>query len=61
MARTIILTPEQSALYEEGGWQSYRIEEDILEDLIRQDITEPVVVMLDTGEVVCAIAQGMLT
>src|SRR5262249_42541115 len=43
---TIILTDEQSILYLEGGWDAYRIEEDILEHLDRQHITEPVAVVL---------------
>jgi len=55
---TIILTPEQSALYEEGGWSSYRIEETILEDLDRQNITEPVIVTLDDGQILFAVSKG---
>jgi len=55
---TITLTPEQSALYEEGGWSSFRIEETILEDLDRQHITEPVVVTLDDGSILFAVAKG---
>ena len=57
---TITLTPEQSALYEEGGWSSYRIEESILEDLDRQHITESVVVALDTGEILFALSMGVI-
>jgi hypothetical protein len=57
---TIILTPEQSACYEEGGWSSYRIEETIIEDLDRQNITESVVVTLDTGEILFAVSKGVL-
>jgi len=55
---TITLTPEQSALYEEGGWSSFRLEETILEDLDRQHITEPVVVTLDNGSILFAVAKG---
>ena len=55
---TITLTPEQSALYEEGGWSSFRLEETILEDLDRQHITEPVVVTLDDGSILFAVAKG---
>jgi len=55
---TIILTPEQSALYEEGGWSSYRIEETIIEDLDRQNITEPVIVTLDDGQILFAVSKG---
>jgi len=57
---TIILSPEQSALYEEGGWSSYRIEETILEDLYRQNISESVVVTLDTGEILFAVSKGTI-
>jgi hypothetical protein len=54
----VISTPEQSALYEEGGWSSFRLEETILEDLDRQHITEPVVVTLDNGSILFAVAKG---
>jgi len=57
---TITLTPEQSALYEEGGWSSFRLEETILEDLDRQHITEPVVVTLDDGSILFAVAKGAI-
>jgi hypothetical protein len=60
MAHTIILTPEQSALWEVGGWDSYRIEETIIEDLDRQNITEPTIITLDTGQVLFAIYRGRL-
>jgi len=56
----ITLTSEQSARWEEGAWSSWRIEEDILEDVIRHNITEPVIVHLDTGEVLFAISQGVI-
>jgi hypothetical protein len=55
---TVILTPEQSALYELGSWDAFRIEETIVEDLIQRDITEPCVVTLDTGEILFAISAG---
>jgi len=57
---TIILTPEQSALYDEGGWSSWRVEETLIEDLDRQGITEPVVVTLDTGEILFAVSKGVI-
>jgi len=58
---TVILTPEQSAIYEEGGFPAWRIEEDVVEDLIRRDITEPCIVTLDDGSIVFAIsAEGRL-
>ena len=55
---TITLTPEQSALYEEGGFSSWRIEEDIIELLDREGITEQVVVALDDGSIAFAITAG---
>jgi hypothetical protein len=48
---TVQLTPEQSALWDEGGWSAFRIEETVIERLIALDITEPVTVMLDDGSV----------
>jgi hypothetical protein len=50
---TIRLTEEQSILYLDGGWDAYRIEEDILDDLARQEVTEPVAVVLSDGSAVC--------
>ena len=55
---TVILTPEQSALYDEGGWAAFRVEETIIEDLIRLDITEPCIVTLDDGSILFAISAG---
>lgn len=43
---TVILTEEQSILYLEGGWDAYRIEEDVLDALSRQGVSEPVAVVL---------------
>jgi len=57
---TITLAPAQSALYEEGGWSAWRIEETVIEDLDRQNITEPVVVPLDTGEILFAVTMGVI-
>ena len=59
---TIRLSAEQSALYEdkENPWASYRIEEDIIERLDRDNITGPVVVELDTGAIVFAVYRGSL-
>jgi len=47
-------------LYEEGGFSSWRLEEDLIEDLDCQSITETVVVALDTGEILFAISQGVI-
>jgi hypothetical protein len=49
---TIILTDEQSILYLEGGWDAYRVEEDVLEHLDRQGVTDPVAVVLSDGSAV---------
>jgi hypothetical protein len=38
---TYTLSPEQSALWQEGNWSAYRIEEDILEHVDRQRIQDP--------------------
>jgi hypothetical protein len=50
---TIRLTDEQSMLYLDGGWEAWRIEEDILDALARQGVTEPVAVLLSDGSAVC--------
>jgi hypothetical protein len=55
---TIRLSAHDSAAWESGGWLSLEIQESIIEDLDRQNITESVVVTLDTGEVLFAITQG---
>ena len=52
---TLRLSGQQSQLYEEGGWPETRLLEDLIETLDRQHITEEVVVMLDTGEVLFAL------
>jgi hypothetical protein len=57
---TIYLTPEQSALYDEGGWSSWRIEETVIEDMARLNITAPVIVRLDTGALVFAVVSGVI-
>lgn len=51
----LILTPEQSMQYEEGGWAQWRLEETLVEDLERANITEPVTVHLDNGHFCFAI------
>ena len=57
---TITLTPEQSALYEEGGYASWRIEETIIEDLEHANITEDVTVCLDDGRVLFLVTKGVI-
>jgi hypothetical protein len=51
----LTLTPEQSQIWEEGGFSSWRVEEDVIELLDRQGITEQCVVTLDDGSIAFAI------
>jgi len=43
------LTPQQSTDWLAGQWQAWEVEETILEDVERQHITEPVIVLTDGG------------
>ena len=54
----IILTPEQSACWAQGGYSAWRLEEDYLEMAEAQEITEPVVVTLANGRVAFAFCVG---
>ena len=54
----LTLTPEQSQLWEAGGWSGFRVEEDVLEWAIDHDVQEPIVVELDDGSVAFAITAG---
>jgi hypothetical protein len=42
----LTMTEDQSLLYLEGGWDAYFVEEEILDALMREDITVPVAVVL---------------
>jgi hypothetical protein len=42
----LMLNDEDSLAYLEGGWPQYDVEERIIEDLIRQDVTDVVAVVL---------------
>lgn len=56
---TIILSEDQSLEYLSGGWEQYRVEEDILDDLMLRHRTEPVAVVLsDESAVACYIGMG---
>jgi hypothetical protein len=57
---TYILTPEPSMRYEEGGFSSWRVEEDVVEDLERRNMTEPVVVTLDDGSILFAVLKRVI-
>ena len=50
---TIRLTEEQSILYLDGGWDAYRVEEDILDYLEKVGVREPVAVVLSDASAVC--------
>ena len=55
---TLQLSPAQSALWLEGAWASYRIEEDVIEQLDRDNITDLVIVILDNGTVAFGVWNG---
>jgi len=48
---TMTLTPAQTALWLKGHWSAFHIEQDILDDLDLEGVTEPVAVVLADGTV----------
>jgi hypothetical protein len=55
---TLRLSPEQSQAWNEGGWLSLELQETLLEDVDHQQIDEPVVVVLASGQVAFGITAG---
>lgn len=54
-----VLSEEQSIAYLLGRWDAHAVEEYVAVDLIRQDVAEPVVVMLcDYSAVAFYVAAG---
>ena len=47
----ITLSLEDSVNYLDGSWEAYRIEEDTIERLIRENITESTAVVLVDGTI----------
>jgi len=54
-----LLSEEDSIAYLEGGWEQFDVEERIVEELIRDEVTEPVAVVLsDNSAVAFYVATG---
>jgi len=54
----VMLDDEDSLAYLEGGWPQYDVEERILEDLIRQDVTDVVAVVLADSSAIAFYVDG---
>ena len=52
---TIILNQEQARLYDLGFWEARRIEDDLVDQVDRDGIDEPVVVAYPDGRVAFAL------
>jgi hypothetical protein len=57
---TLRLTPEQAALFDQGGFSAWRIEEDMVELADRQHLQEPLIVLLPDGTTAFAVSQGTI-
>jgi hypothetical protein len=59
MARCIELTPAQSREWDEGGWLSLRIQDDILDLAERQHWYEPVIVITAEKKIAFALTHEL--
>ncbi len=60
MARLYQLTEDQSHAWDEGGWLSVELEDDVIEWADRHNVREPVVVVLSDHRIAFALtAQGV--
>jgi hypothetical protein len=52
------MSEDDSIEYISDAWTAYALEERILDDLIRQEVTEPVAVLLSDGTTAFYVATG---
>ena len=57
MARLYQLSDEQSRSWEEGGWLSVELEDDVIEWADRYNVREPVVVVLSDHRIAFALTE----